>query len=956
MSDTVISPSGKILDLVATTHTTQQSDSSIKEIRIKMNPPPSLPILLARYCVVPKDMPHSLPAWAGGRHVKEVDIGPDYHYALRTLRAGFVYLFYDKNPAGSNQWECYTVNADGSVVKQSGAKTAQAPAGKVQGNTLDTHAIEIEHPDKCGTAWIAYSEHKWSKDTLDRYTTDAKLRDARMQTLKVLAMATTGQHTHGSQATKEALEAIVEYAPGFDRDKLPDATDTTLLPGKLSTEDGIFNESALLKQSTRYPWHPRSAQAETTVARMKARAKRPDGGAYIPTVLALWDAIGIVHELNGFRNEAAGRIGQYGQERELQITAVNAIEGVKQALDRKIDDNWDHVALLNSREYDSQEISMRQRAVTRYAKNFPEDMSGPLYMLDNDYKAERITEATYKARRSSIFADKSSDPAAIEAEFAKIDQHRRERARQTAPHLAKRKQSDKDKTWNTYNDRLEPGAKDNFKQKWDGFLDSADKIIDGRTRSLVKWLEAPLFIDTLEDFHPANIEDGVMFEDAVGEALFGIGSTKAGHEKLDAWIKEAKASVKSNLLWRAVALNQVEGIIEVDAALNAASGPSQTLTGSAWESASAHVKWNKLADLYKKAQTLANTNVKAGVKPIDPQRMSAVKDILLTVGDRIFKPFTRAIDTANEKVLQTLLLTRAGAEPKAALALVKVQIEEDTLDREAFLRRLANNSHYLDEARQARLRAAWAALRTGADVPNKDGAFNAAKDARLALVVAILEGINLWKASESAGKTPNDVKTQAQLMAARLATTAAVMDVASNFVKGLATAGDRALSYQALKVGGGALSGVATAYAAKLDKDSFVKSYGADDYRMATFYFVRAWFQATSAVLTALTALSYCSPLIETFGKRFGERLIGKAITAAATRLLLWRAALIFATLEVSIFVLAVSGVIWYFEPDALEAWCDRCAFGAKRNELSDRYTSGDKQLEAYSEALREVL
>jgi hypothetical protein len=45
--------------------------------------------------------------------------------------------------------------------------------------------------------------------------------------------------------------------------------------------------------------------------------------------------VGIAHELNGFRNEAAGRIKQYGDERELEITAMNAIEGVKQALQNK---------------------------------------------------------------------------------------------------------------------------------------------------------------------------------------------------------------------------------------------------------------------------------------------------------------------------------------------------------------------------------------------------------------------------------------------------------------------------------------------------------------------------------------------------------------------------------------------------------------------------------------------
>lgn len=63
-----------------------------------------------------------------------------------------------------------------------------------------------------------------------------------------------------------------------------------------------------------------------------------------PHVLALWDAIGITHELNGYRNDATGWLKKYGDERELQIGAFSAIEGVKKALEKKVNDGWDHVA------------------------------------------------------------------------------------------------------------------------------------------------------------------------------------------------------------------------------------------------------------------------------------------------------------------------------------------------------------------------------------------------------------------------------------------------------------------------------------------------------------------------------------------------------------------------------------------------------------------------------------
>lgn len=234
--------------------------------------------------------------------------------------------------------------------------------------------------------------------------------------------------------------------------------------------------------------------------------------------------------------------------------------------------------------------------------------------------------------------------------------------------------------------------------------------------------------------------------------------------------------------------------------------------------------------------------------------------------------------------------------------------------------------------------------------------FNAERDALLALVVAVFEAFNLYKASAKAAKEPGSEKAQAQLTAAKLATSAAAIDVLSNMVKGLAAAGDKAISYQTLKFGGGGLAVVASGYGAMLDFGDEERARKSGDYRLATMFGIRGAFQLTSGVLTAFTALSYCSPLIETFGKRFGERLTGQALKSVATRLLLARAALVFASLEVSIFLLFVSGVIWVFTDDYLEKWCDRCAFGVGRKVLSDAYLNAITQKKQFDEALVEVL
>lgn len=925
-----------------------------------------LPILPVRYVPVPNAVTQALPAWAGASRVRDVPLGSGFHYALRTLRGGYVYLFFSKNARGSNLWECYMVTTDGLLIKQPDPLMApEAPGATMscarQGHSnVRLHHLVIEKPEKCGATWIAFTDHKWSKETLKEYTENSKLRNARMQTIQPSAMAKGAKHSHGVVATAAALEEVIEYAANFSTSSLPHAA---AVPA-FSQENGTFGASLLNRVSTRYPWHQRQGQAANAVKLMLDRAKKGGGTAHAPHVLALWDAIGMAHELNGFRNDAAGWLKRYGDERELQITAVQAIEGLKKALNKKISDGWNEVAENTRRMPDPQESGMRTRAVMRYAKGDPASLGRPLAELDEQFKAGKIAEAAYRAKRSEIIAANSSNPAAMEAEYAKIDQHRATRRSTRAANLQENKRFDTARAWSRYEERLDVAAFSDFKREWAKLIVQVDTLIDQRTIGLLNWLEAPLFIDTLEDFHGTNLHDGNCFVDAVGEAVYGMGSCKRGAAKLDEWIKEAKSSVKSNLVWRAIALNQQAAMPEVDAALKLVYGPRIDLNSQSMDNIGGQVKWNKLADLVKKSLTFFNTQMKAvndtssAIKPVAATH--GLEKIFMTVGGRWMRPFNWAVDTVNEVTLRSLLMVRSGAEPLAAKALAAWDAAHGAADREMLLRRLMNQDYYLSAAAKAQYEETakkWAALRESADVPDaKRKSFNAVRDARLALIVAVFEAFNLYKVSEKAAKQPGSEKIQAQLTAAKYATTAAAIDVLSNMVKGLAAAGDKAASYQLLKLGGGALSAVASGYGAALDFNETGKSVQAEDYRMALLFGTRASFQVVSVALTALTALSYCSPLIETFAGKFGQRLVGNALSWAAKRLLLARAALIFASLEVSIFVLAISAIIWYFEDDALQKWAERCAFGAKRKLIADSYSTAQIQIDRYGEALKEAL
>lgn len=909
-----------------------------------------LAIMPVRYAVVPKSITPALPAWAGADRVKSVSTGNDFHYVLRTLRAGFVYVFYAKNAFGANQWECFAVTLDGLLVKQPTPDMAKPVASLVckrQGHS-DTRLrhIVIQHPSKCGPTWIAFSEHPWSSETIKDYTSDSKLRNARMQTLHPAAMAGGAKHSHGAVADVATLESVLEYAPGLSTTQLPHNN----AAGSFSEEDGSFNTTQLNRMSTRYPWHLRRGQAEQDFKGMQARSQKPGGDTNTPHVLALWDAIGITHELNGFRNDAAGWIKKYGDERELQISALNAIGGIKQALQKRVEDGWDHVA-KNSNLPDTQTSGLRNQAVARYAKGDPSALGKPLYELDEKLRAGTITQAQHQAQRTQVFNQHSSNPAAMEAAYKDIDAQRNSRNAQRSRNLADNKQSDTARAWSKYEGRLDHAAMKKFQAKWDGLLSQADKIIDQRTQVLVGWLEAPLLIDTLEDFHTSNVNDGVLFEDAVGDAIFGMGSSKAGAAKIEAWVREAKASVKANLVWRAIALNQQEGMAEIDAALKVVYGAQTALTSSTWSNIGAQIKWNKIADLYKKSVSLSNANVKAGVSPVNTRGLDKV---LITLGDLVFKPIAKATDTVNEGALRLLFLLRSGASLTATLALVETQARVEGISRARLVQRINTTKTFVAPemtAERKALNARWVALKSSADVRDAKGTLSAVKEARLALIVAILEGVNLWKISQNVSSDP---KVQWQLRAAQMATSAACLDIAASTIKGTNVLKDMAVSFQLLKVAGGLLSGSASFIGGTLDWRSGDAQWGNEKYAIALLYYGRSAFQFIGGSMTILVAISYADPLFKQLVKKYAA----SAALNAASRLSGWalaaRAGLMFGGLGFSLATLAISVAIWYFTDDALQNWCEQCAFGEKPQKK--RFDSPETQIKALEQSLAEVL
>ena len=937
-----------------------------------------LPILLARYAVVPSSVAGQLPSWTSGNKVTDIALGSDFKYVLRALRSGFLYLFYGKGPRGHNYWDCYTVYSDGSMILQPDPASAQPAATSTPVCTRNGHSIQglyfltIEKPEQCGKVWMAFSEHKWSEKTLKRYADDVKARDARMQTIQPPVMAGGAKHSHGQIADLSAVHSILEFDPqhiNAATQALPSGGSS----GAISSESGAYSSIQLQKMSTRYPWVIAKTESlpQEVLDKMIARGKAPgrgDGGAK-PHVLALWDAVGIVHELNGYRNEAAGRIQQYGQERELQITAMNAIEGVKQALQNRARDQ-----IRNTR--DSFVWQWTPEDTKQRLANVIKQSNDPVHIArERDLcrrweldAAKRADKLLAQSRAQGILFTSSMTDAQWNALQAKIDlkidedlkkfQQKDADGTSAADRWKKAEDYKAENAWPKYEKKLNTAGQTAFKQKYDAFLEAANKIIDARAVELIKWLEAPLFIDALEDFDQNNIADGVEFDYVIGESIMGLGATKSGADKLDAWVKDAKASNKSNLLWRAIALNQKDGIAEVDSAMQAALAHTGTsLTEASATAALANLKnMQRLADTYKKAQTVYNTNLKASaaggskafgasLKAVNTRGMDAV---VISAGDRVFSALklNKGGDWLAEKIIQHMFSLRAFVDPADSKALIIAQAKSEGLTRTQILQRVHTAKAFMNVAPAVAgqaddLSRAWSNFK----VKHTDGPINI-KDARLAVVVMVIEGLNF---SKLLAQSKGDARSRAMITASGMSIASALFDIASVPAKSLF--GSEAWNYQRLKLMGGVLGGFASGIGAFFDVQDADKEFTKKNITLGVLYSMKALIGGAGAAMTLASTFTYAAPLI--------QRLTGRVAVGAAARVVGGRAAAMVATrilfmsagAWITVGVVVIQLLIWAFSDDDLQDWCEACAFGT-----SKEYKDAEQQFQALEKALLEVM
>lgn len=708
-----------------------------------------LPVFISLYSVAPRELNPTLPPGISGARVVEVDVSsrpempPDvksaaldsaqYGYSLSVPRMGYLYVLYETCHRGENLWEVYTAYGDGCMVLQPSRLQIKPPADKLscgnQGHIpVRTHYLVVEKPEDCGTIWIAFSERRWTDATFDKYTTNAGLRAKRMQPFQPLdwIQGKGKANLHAVEATVESLGHVLQYRANVAQyAKVDHAGEISL------SEKGDYSEQKLARQSFRYPFVERTGQAERLIKQMHVTGKRPDGKSHRPVLFAAWDAIGITHELHGFRSEAAGRVAQYHEtERAMQVSALGYIETAQKTLEAAAVQGVEQRSEMSRQVTRSrQQGAAGAEAIRKQGDNYKEPVRGHHYQIADlldQWEAKdvpsrytgqlnEILRLSYRSgwddpkQRPTLQSDRDKKLTRLQGEVEKYLTNRNPKHQNDVSNAAK-------KAWPDYEScvvrTVEQGLKnfksdyclETFKKNNDQFLNVAAALINARTIQLIKWLDSPLFIDTLNDYDPRNLECGNAFENVIASAIHGIADCDAGRAKIDKWVKELSATKETSLFWRAFALNQEHIAAQVDAGLKAAMANIVTFDSKKFDTLlSSSIDYGKsIYSLYMAAAQLHDANtakvLAQAIQNGKPQKsgdqllhsysqlralseMGAGDRLILTCGHAVFKLFgvDKLGDTVGEHLTRHLFNIRGLIHPQDSADFIKGEVKERVL-------------------------------------------------------------------------------------------------------------------------------------------------------------------------------------------------------------------------------------------------------------------------------------
>ncbi|UZK19170.1 hypothetical protein DXO233_13915 [Xanthomonas oryzae pv. oryzae] len=922
-----------------------------------------LAILPVRYTVVPASCPGAgLGPFPKGRGSKEDVSAAGYDYAVRTLRQGMLYLFYEQSgPYGSRQWEAYAVAENGTLWRQvSGYAARRIAGGGVPSCSRPVHNAErmefitLRYPHLCGTVWVMFSEHLLTPATLKRYAADATLRAERMQpiTPKQWIGAPQAKGDTVPLSSAEDLKVALEYRAFAGEVSEPAQLPHDRKPAAISTSSGGYKADVLHANSTRYPWALRThsmsgASAEQALqqryARMCAASHNGKQGdqrqTYMPMLLGLWDAVGVVHELNGYRHDVVAAMARYKEERALEFNAMEHIEQIDTLLQR-------NAAVLSDQYAQASRARMEE---------LEQEHSG----------GNALTQSGMDALRTHGIA--SSNAGTWDGLSKALLPVYQRQARES---------------WETtYRPRIDAAAYTAFKANAQRFGQAAMELLTQRTQVLGAWLSNPLFLVTLEDYDGTSPSCGVRFEEVITHAIEGLGMDPDGRRLLQDLAGNLDVTSRSCLLWRVVAQNQDEAREELKQTLSEADQQKNMVLSAAGAGWSVFVTTSKTLKKFLSVYKGFETAQKQAAPLTATDRIlreSGVDRFVTTAGAFLLNrfPLNGVQDKVGNALVRFVLMTRALLDEAEVSKLISQEASTGVAVRSYFMERV---EHYRSQTLTSGTPMMYA-LRDverhkGTDLMRErwEQASQSSRNAvRLASLTGVLELVNCINLLSKSDKQARDYGS---LVASGVSLVSVYTSMAEKVSKEFF--GDASRSMSRMKAIGGWLGGFGTYVGVFYDAGDIFSSLEKKENSLAFLYLTKSFAGTLVGGAQFLTALAYSSPVIE---KAIGRRGVvmwldslkaglqaaaakqGEAMLAKASMKRVGTWLLRLGGWEVTVALLAIDVLIYMIQPDALEKWCESNRFGKVDGGLwlgfgatSPHYKTVKEQEDAFHQAIGEV-
>lgn len=944
-----------------------------------------LPVMPARYTVVPEELNVRELSFSGERVVDVPAQG--VKYAARVLRQGYLYVYYEKNHLGAKRWQVYSVSPEGKLHRQSGTASARLVdktevCSRCGSAGFNKDFFVIEEPQKCATTWLAFSEHKWSDAIVQRYQDDAGLRARRMQKIEPAQWldAAVAKNHQLILALPENLGVIVEYNDALGWNSLTNEPETFPCEGYVVAPpavhgDGRFDVDWLRQRSSLYRWSRRSAPDGATAEGLFNHMMAACGGEHAnhwPMMVALWDAVGTTHELNGFRNDVLGRFTWFSDAHERHIHAMQSMEAGKVAVEQGAQNRAGQTELWLG--IDAGDPYGRAHLLVPFLEHARRDTPalGEYEQMRAEYVSGDIDFQQFQTRRARMDAEYASQPGKLD-EALRYDEERLHRRREEF-----RQQQEKavGKAWDRYEKRIVRRLLDAFIRNFDSLNQWRERLLGDRTPALKAWLATPLFLDTLEDYDKQNEQDGRQFNIVIEEALSGLEGDPEGRKVLQALVDNIDATDPASLVWRAVALNQSTAAGEVKAALAQADSRRDLVVTAVVGALDGAIKSLKsLAGLYV-AYDAGGTS---RVRPLEHYKMLAlgVDKLMGSVGTLVFEKWRvgAVSDYFGEKLVQYMLSLRLTLDPADSRALIETQLRHESRLRTLYLEQVGLHQSQGRSIHQAAdlAMAAVVADRGTQELRQRWQSLRLEHTPKMAMLAALCETVGMFKLMFKADKSRAD---WALLGASAMSTAAAYSQVMLGPMAVLL--GERSRTLTNWKALGGGLAAGASLIQVVVDISELRREIKSGYILVGALFVIKAIVGIAVSGAFFVTALSSSGHLLQRMVGRNGvvvvlERIddgiaraakeraaqaLGHQMTTQAGKKVLerglyvsiGRSVLMLVGWKVTVVIMVVQGAIWYFSPDELERWIDKTPFGH-----GQQFTALKHQQAAHDSALKEM-